>query len=103
MKTTLDLPDDLVMKIKIRAVQERRPLKTLVADLLRQGLEGPSHPALPRESDPLPEGLMINDNGFPIIRCGSNAPAARLTVEELLALEQQSLLEEDLGRAGLSH
>jgi plasmid stability protein len=38
VKTTFDLPDDLVRTIKIRAVQERRKLKDVVADLLRLGL-----------------------------------------------------------------
>jgi hypothetical protein len=35
MKTTLDLPDDLVREIKIRAVKQNRKLKDAIADLLR--------------------------------------------------------------------
>ena len=46
MKTTLDLPDDLMRAIKIRAVKENRKLKDAIADLLRRGLSrdsaGPS-------------------------------------------------------------
>jgi hypothetical protein len=38
MKTTLDLPDDLVREVKIHAVHENRKLKDAVADLLRRGL-----------------------------------------------------------------
>jgi hypothetical protein len=38
MKTTLDLPDELMRSVKIRAVQENRKLKDMVADLLRRGL-----------------------------------------------------------------
>ena len=38
MKTTLDLPDDLVRAVKMRAVQQNRKLKDEVADLLRHGL-----------------------------------------------------------------
>ena len=38
MKTTLDLPDDLMREIKIRAAREDRKLKDLVAELLRRGL-----------------------------------------------------------------
>jgi hypothetical protein len=37
MKTTLDLPDDLMRQIKIDAAQEQMKLKELVADLLRRG------------------------------------------------------------------
>ena len=49
MKTTLDLPDDVMHAVKIRAVHERRRLKDLVAELLRRGLQsepsGPTHNA----------------------------------------------------------
>jgi plasmid stability protein len=38
MKTTLDLPDDLARAVKIRAVEENRKLKDVIADLLRRGL-----------------------------------------------------------------
>ena len=38
MKTTLELPDDLMRDIKLRAVRDNRKLKDAVADLLRQGL-----------------------------------------------------------------
>jgi plasmid stability protein len=38
MKTTLDLPDDLMRAVKVRAAQEDRKLKDLIADLLRLGL-----------------------------------------------------------------
>jgi plasmid stability protein len=38
MKTTLDLPDDLVKEVKLRAVHEGRKLKDEMADLLRKGL-----------------------------------------------------------------
>jgi len=40
MKTTLDLPHDLIRDVKIRAAQENRRLKDLVAELLRSGLAG---------------------------------------------------------------
>lgn len=38
MKTTLDLPDDLARAVKIRAAEENRKLKDVIADLLRRGL-----------------------------------------------------------------
>lgn len=38
MKTTLELPDDLMRRIKIRAVNEDRKLKDVIAELLRRGL-----------------------------------------------------------------
>jgi hypothetical protein len=38
MKTTLELPDDLIKEVKLRAVHDGKKLKDAVADLLRQGL-----------------------------------------------------------------
>jgi hypothetical protein len=38
MKTTLDLPSDLLREVKLRSVHEGRKLKDLMADLLRLGL-----------------------------------------------------------------
>lgn len=41
MKTTLDLPEDLLHEIKLRAVNERRRIKDVVTDALRRGLTAP--------------------------------------------------------------
>ncbi|MFN0127798.1 MAG: hypothetical protein ACKV19_14050 [Verrucomicrobiales bacterium] len=102
MKTTLDLPDELVQRLKIRAVMERRPLKHFVAELLAKGLEPPVEPAVSREK-PLPTGLELNEHGFPVFRCRADAPASRMTAEELIAMEQQALEEEeDLSRVGIA-
>ncbi len=38
MKTTFDLPDELVKELKLRAVHEGKKLKDAVADILRKGL-----------------------------------------------------------------
>jgi plasmid stability protein len=38
MKTTLDLPDDLMHAVKIRAVHEHKKLKDTIAELLRKGI-----------------------------------------------------------------
>ena len=48
MKTTLDLPSDLVQEIKLRAVNEGRTLKDVAADLLRSALApAPKSSSLP--------------------------------------------------------
>jgi hypothetical protein len=83
MKTRLDLPDELVMAAKMRAVLQGRTLKDLVADYLRQGL-GLSTSAL---SSPQPNSLIsIDANGLPVIRCRASVAARRMPVEKLLAL-----------------
>lgn len=38
MKLTLDLPEDLLRELKIRAVNEGKTFKTLMAELFRNGL-----------------------------------------------------------------
>jgi|GEM_PF-727630 len=38
VKTTLDLPDDLMRAVKIRAVHEHKKLKDTIAELLRKGI-----------------------------------------------------------------
>jgi len=38
MKTTLDLPDDLMRAVKIRAVHEHKKLKDTIAELIRKGI-----------------------------------------------------------------
>jgi plasmid stability protein len=44
MKTTLEIPDDLMREIKVRAAREDRKLKDLVAELLRRGLTEADRP-----------------------------------------------------------
>lgn len=98
MKTTYDLPPDLVREVKLRAVYEGRKLKDVAAELLRRGLADTGESSEPKPSKPR---LEIQANGLPVIRCGKDAPASRMTPEELLALEQETLLREDLQRVGL--
>jgi hypothetical protein len=38
VKTTLDLPDDLMREVKIRAVNERKKLKDAIAEFIRKGM-----------------------------------------------------------------
>jgi plasmid stability protein len=55
MKTTLDLPDELMRTVKIRAVREDKKLKDMVAELLRRGLsESPGSPPAARTRVQLP-------------------------------------------------
>jgi plasmid stability protein len=50
MKTTLELPDELMRALKVRAAQSDRKLRDVVAELLQRGLDIP--PEAP-EADPL--------------------------------------------------
>lgn len=45
--------------------------------------------------------VRIGVSGLPVIQCAKNAPATRMRVAKLLALEQETLMREDLQRARL--
>jgi hypothetical protein len=98
MKTTIDLPDDLVRQVKMRAVAEGRSFKDLIADCLRRGLE--RQPSADLTPPPREGPLTIGPAGLPLFHCRPDAPAARSTVEDLLLLEQRLQAEEDKLRAG---
>ena len=99
MKTTFDLPDELVREVKLRAVMQRRSVKDLVAEYLRQGL-GKLPPSVP--ASPAPDSLVeVGPQGLPIIRCKANAPARRMDAQKLLRLEESAQTVEDLQRAGI--
>jgi plasmid stability protein len=96
MKTTLDLPDPLMRKIKIRAAGEGRKLKDLVAELLDLGLAAGDSP---RQAGYF---KMDPEIGISVFVSPPDAPVHRMTVEEILRSEQESLEQEDLERAGIS-
>ncbi len=84
MKTTLDLPDDLVRAVKMRAIKEDRKLKDMMADLLRRALaQKPGASATVRRRLKLP-----------LVECAHEAlPGEEMTPERVAAV----LLEEEAG------
>ncbi|HEY7033929.1 MAG TPA: hypothetical protein VH482_21505 [Thermomicrobiales bacterium] len=85
MKTTLDLPDELMREVKLRAVEEDRKLKDMVADLLRIGLAQKSTGA----------PVIRNRVKLPLIPGGHPArPGEEITPERM----KEILLEEEVER-----
>ena len=79
MKTTVDLPDDLVRAVKLRAVREGRRVKDVMADVIRQGLD----------QRPTATGRPVR---LPLVQCAHEArPAEEMTPERVAAV----LLEEE--------
>lgn len=75
MKTTLDLPDDLLRAMKMRAVQEGRKFKDVAAEIFRLGLTQPK---------PCPNSAIRRRVKLPLIECRQLAsPAATLTVDQV--------------------
>lgn len=93
MKTTFDLPDDLVRKLKLRAVREGRKLKDAAADMIRAGLAASAR-AKPQEE----RAVILKDKKtrLPVIQCrhapsrGQDLTPDRLA-EILMAQEIESL------------
>ncbi len=90
MKTTRDLPTDLVHKIKLRALNEGLKRKDVVADLIRRGLgRDDASPAMSPQKGNL---------DLPLFPTAADAPASHMTIGEIIAAEQQSLFGEDVER-----
>lgn len=90
MKTTLDLPDDLMRTIKLRAVQEDRKLKDMIAELLRRGLVAEEERS---------RGPIRNRVELPLIKCGHPAaPGKEITPERVAEILMQEEIEKVLGR-----
>jgi len=86
MKTTIDLPDGLMKRIKLRAVRDGRKLKDAVADLLRKGLavvdaDEPAHQN--------PKVVIDPARGWPVIVGGRPAsPDTEMTPDRIFEIMQ---------------
>ena len=103
MKTTLDLPDALVKQVKLRALHVGKKFKDAVAETLRAGLAAAR--AVKNGRSGRAKRIVVKKDrktGLPVIRCPADAPARRMTVAQVLALEQESQTREDLERVGIS-
>jgi len=79
MRTTLDLPDDLMRHLKSRAALEGSSLRDLVLRLVERGMQAP----VPQATQPTP--------GLPTIRLGRPLalPASSLSHADLSALADE--------------
>lgn len=82
MKTTLELPDELMRAVKVRAAEEGSKLKDVVADLIRRGLS----------EDTVRAGVVPRKVRIPLIEC---AHEARSDEEMTPARVAQVLARED--------
>lgn len=97
MKTTLDLPDDLMREAKIRAAIQGRKLKDVMAEAIRIGLFPPAAAQLQIR----PVIVKDPELGHRVVQGPPNAPISKMTLGEILELEQDALNQEDLQRAGI--
>ncbi len=86
MKTTLDLPADLVRQLKLYAVNEDRKMKDIVANFIAEGLAA-------KTAAPKPQRGHIDLPLFPSI---PGSPACEMTMEQITAADQEILTQQDL-------
>jgi len=78
MKTTLDIPDDLLRAMKMRAIQEGRKFKDVAAEIFRCGL------AHPKPSAPPAARHRVQ---LPLVQCRQPAaPGSELTADQVAAM-----------------
>jgi hypothetical protein len=90
MKTTIELPADLLMEAKIAASRRRTTLKAMIEHALRRELAPPQQTA-----NPAPEKFEIGPLGFLVLKRGAGETITLDTIKEIEA----ELDEEELRRA----
>jgi plasmid stability protein len=77
MKTTVDLPDDLMRAVKVRAAHENRRLRDVMAELLQRGLS----------RVPVRRAAVRKRVRLPLVRCAHEArPDEEMTPDRVAAL-----------------
>ena len=99
MRTTLDLPDPLMRRVKIKAAAEGKKLKEIMAELIEAGLDKDQPQATLSEGES--PWYIDPKTGFPIIKSLNTPGYKPPTTEEALEITEKALLEGDLERAGI--
>ena len=79
MKTTIDLPEDLVREMKFRAVREGRKLRDVAEEVFRRGLAAPA-----------PSPGIRHRVKLPLIHTPPGSMPFDLSGERLLELEMEA-------------
>lgn len=83
MKTTLDLPDALLMEVKAVAARRRTTMKSIMEHALRRELGEFNPPKSTHECS-----TVLNEYGFPVLK---KQKRGELTSEMVYALQDQEL------------
>jgi plasmid stability protein len=100
METTLDLPEELVRALQRRAARERRAVHDCLLDILREAFS--EEPPVPLADPDIGTRIEFGEDGLPRFRASAGPPPPRLSLEEVLALEQAALGVEDRARVGVA-
>ena len=109
----MDIPDELLARLKARAARDGREIDQLAASLLADALAGAGQdvagpgtktlPVMGARPAALSEPVVATDprTGLPVIYSPPDAPIRRMTAAEFQAVIDAANEEEDLARAGL--
>lgn len=86
MRTTIDLPDDILRRAKITAVERGSTLRELVIDALKREMEEPSPTRRRRMTTPP-------------IKLAADSPLRKLSPDEIKRLDTEAEAEAEVARA----
>ncbi|HRQ64404.1 MAG TPA: hypothetical protein PKZ76_06010 [Xanthomonadaceae bacterium] len=90
MRTTIDLPDDVLRRAKIKAVERGSSLREFVVAAIRREL---------KESSPAPRRRMT----CPPIKLAADSPLRTLSPDEIKRLDSEVEIEADVARSHAGH
>lgn len=94
MKTTLELPDELMRQIKIRAAASDRKLKDTVEELIRRGLKAAEAESSCDPVGELKKRLKFHSDGSVTNPDGIDDPAFFDALEEIRAMSRREELRD---------
>ena len=89
MRTTLDLPDDLLRRAKIKAVETGSTLRQLVVDALQREMSDPARP----------QRRLVR----PPVKLAPDAPLRKLSPRDVKRLDAESVSKSDQVKAHALH
>jgi hypothetical protein len=89
MRTTLDLPDDILKRAKIQAVERGSSLRQLVIDALQRELAGAERPAKRLTRPP--------------VKLAPDAPLRKLSPDVVKRLDSQAVQQAETAKARALH
>lgn len=89
MRTTLDLPDDVLRRAKIEAVERRSTLRQLVIDALQREMAATERPRKRLTRPP--------------VKLAADAPLRRLTPDAVKRLDTEAVQQSDERKARAVH
>lgn len=89
MRTTLDLPDDILRRAKIEAIERGSTLRQFVIDALQREMASSERPR---------KRLMR-----PPVKLADDAPLCRLSPEDVEQLDAEAVQQDDERKASASH